>query len=848
MLPDDRSVQDRRVVNRLFRRTSPRHFLAAIAVVVIWAALVAANARWLALDALPPFPGGDPARHAAESAQIFRILSTAPHGLDALWRIAKAHTEYPPLVALVNAAAYGRFGLPVANHDVSRAAGRYNALFLLILLASVYGIAAGIGGWGAGLLATFLVATYPLIFSQARYFMLDMPVAAMAAFSVLLLIHTRAFQNSFWSLVFGVSLGLGMLTKQSFGLFLVGPTLLAAVGGVTSLRRGTGPSAARVEAASLVRWAANGLLVCGAFVATAGWWYIVQMRDSNYFFWLRYIANLSSGPPECGGHFLTVCGVTYYFRALNNSTSFGYLLLLAAALVGLARSRDRDPALGYVLAWAGVGYLLVSLPESKEPRYEMPLLPAVAVLTGVGLTRLAALRPLRSTRVRVAAVCAVVAFGVVQFAAVSFGISWLPEGNEENWSSGGHFFDSHWFPNLFFQRYDAYGAHPVREDWRTSEILNAIVGSFYPRCAGAHSVLVGVYTDAPSLVSQALYYAAAVRAPMLNVDRIDDTTAAVGRFGFVLIHVRSSDERPWFSAPVDFTAVARIDVPRGYVSVYRNRALGLLLDGPVGLAADAAGHLFVAETSRHCVAEFRADGSAVQDWGGEGPEPGQMELPKGITTDRAGNVYVADFGNNRIEEFDRQGRFTRTLGTSGARLGQLNGPWGIAVRPDGRVVVAEMRNDRIQVFDNEGRGVRTWGGYGGGMGQLRFPKGLTLDAAGNVYVVDAGNDRVEKFSPDGHYITTWGTPGTGDGQFTDPVGIWVDDTGAYVTDKGQGAARVQWFSADGRLIGVLRAGVPVSPMDVVRTTDGTLYCTDFQSTRLSRIGRVPPLAYATERP
>lgn len=541
-----------------------RVWSAVFAVLVIWAALIAANARWVALDTRPPFPGGDPARHTAESVQIYRVLDHRDAGV--LHRVAKLHTMYPPLAAFASAPAYALLGIPETIRAAAWAAWRHNAVFLLILLLSVYGLAAAEAGPATGILAAFLAATYPLIFSQARYFMLDMPAAAMSALSVFLLTRSEGFHRISWAVPFGVSLGLGLLTKQSFGEFLVGPTLLAVALGARDAIRS---SAVLRSCRPLGAWLVTGLLVLTVFLITCGWWYAVQFQDSDYLAWIRYITNLSAGPPECQGRFLTFCGATYYFRALNNAISFGYLVLLVVALGALAAARPRSRTLAYVAAWAVGGYLLISLPQSREPRYEMPLLPAVAVLTAVGLRRIMEASVLRSRTIGRLATGAVAAamlvFGGVQFIAISFGISWLPQGRYERWWGDDRITDPDWFPNVFFQRY-AYGDHPVREDWQTDRIFDVVLAHIDARCAGVRWVGVRTQTEYRNYLTQPFAYLAVARAPTVEVDNVQPTQPLT-RYAIIVEHVMPSASA---ERPPGFSPVGTFALPHGSAVVLRN--------------------------------------------------------------------------------------------------------------------------------------------------------------------------------------------------------------------------------------------------------------------------------------
>ena len=76
------------------------------------------------------------------------------------------------------------------------------------------------------------------------------------------------------------------------------------------------------------------------------------------------------------------------------------------------------------------------------------------------------------------------------------------------------------------------------------------------------------------------------------------------------------------------------------------------------MAWDSAGNIYVSDgygNSR--VAKFDKNGKFIKSWGSTGAEPGQFNALHGIALDAQGNVYVADTGNKRIQVFDGDGNF-----------------------------------------------------------------------------------------------------------------------------------------------------------------------------------------------
>ena len=193
---------------------------------------------------------------------------------------------------------------------------------------------------------------------------------------------------------------------------------------------------------------------------------------------------------------------------------------------------------------------------------------------------------------------------------------------------------------------------------------------------------------------------------------------------------------------------------------------------------------------------------ATVAWGGPGSEAGLFRAPKGLATDAQGNLYVADSQNNRIQVLSSSGVLLRQWGSEGSAPGQFLEPWGLAVDAEGYVYVADTWNHRIQVFDPDGRYVREWGTFGQtgatGDGDLLYgPRDVAIDGDGNVYVSDTGNKRIVKYTPQGEMILGIGGAGSDAGRFQEPVGLAVGPDGTlYVADTWN--HRIQAFAPDGQ--------------------------------------------------
>ena len=126
---------------------------------------------------------------------------------------------------------------------------------------------------------------------------------------------------------------------------------------------------------------------------------------------------------------------------------------------------------------------------------------------------------------------------------------------------------------------------------------------------------------------------------------------------------------------------------------------------------------------------------------------GELNGPYGLAADAAGNVYVAELYNHRIQKFTSDGAFITQWGTFGDGNGQFQYPGEMAVDAAGNVYVPEYNQHWVQQFTDDGIFVSKWGSFGNAPGQFEYPAGVATDAAGDIYVADSNNNRVEKFHP-----------------------------------------------------------------------------------------------------
>jgi sugar lactone lactonase YvrE len=208
------------------------------------------------------------------------------------------------------------------------------------------------------------------------------------------------------------------------------------------------------------------------------------------------------------------------------------------------------------------------------------------------------------------------------------------------------------------------------------------------------------------------------------------------------------------------------------------------LNFPTGVAVDGAGNVYIADSSNNRVRKVSPAGvittlagTGVPGFSGETgqADAAQLNFPNGVAADAAGNVYIADSSNHRVRKVIPAGVITTLAGTgvagfSGdtgqATAAQLNIPYGVAADAAGNVYIADRNNHRVRkvsptgvITTLAGTGVAGFSGDTGqaSAAQLDSPNGVAVDAAGNVYIADTFNSRVRKVDPSGVITTLAGT-------------------------------------------------------------------------------------------
>jgi sugar lactone lactonase YvrE len=248
---------------------------------------------------------------------------------------------------------------------------------------------------------------------------------------------------------------------------------------------------------------------------------------------------------------------------------------------------------------------------------------------------------------------------------------------------------------------------------------------------------------------------------------------------------------------------------------------------------DSAGTVYVADTFNATIRKIASSGSVstlAGSAGSRGDADGtgsaaQFNNPSGVAVDAAGNLYVADTYNETIRKVTPTGMVTTLAGSAGISGGNdgtgiyalFNQPDGVAVDASGNICVADTGNAIIRKITPGGvvitvaglPGIAGMGDSASGVAIFNQPHGLVADGAGNIQVADAGNAAIRKIAPDGAVTTLALTAApaettTAQTRANSPTTAAFGTATDTASGGGSGGAMESWFALMLTLLAAMR--------------------------------------------
>jgi 4-amino-4-deoxy-L-arabinose transferase-like glycosyltransferase len=231
-------------------------------------------------------------------------------------------------------------------------------LFLIILILATYGIGKQIRSREAGFIAAMLCSFFPAVYRTVLQFNLELASAAMTALVIYTLFLTRQFRKTGYSVIAGIALFLGLLTRQLVAVFVLGPLLFMAAQGIKNSKNNTRKKVFY-----------NILTFC-SISAVGALIYYHDAQTSGILF-ERFPIVLDD--------------LTYYIRVIPDQAG---ILMTILFFISSAVWMLREEKGGILACWFLLPLAVLSVPTIKSADYTIGYMPVIALVPALTLDKI----------------------------------------------------------------------------------------------------------------------------------------------------------------------------------------------------------------------------------------------------------------------------------------------------------------------------------------------------------------------------------------------------------------------------------------------------------------------------
>jgi len=358
-----------------------------------------------------------------------------------------------------------------------------NMVFFIIMLFSVYGIGKKIFNKNVGLMSAFLLSMYPIMFGVSRIYSLDIALIAMVCTCIYFLMLSDFFNNTTYSILFGISFGLGMITKIMFPIYLIGPLIfylyLSFIDKNNLIKKLIQNRLSKETKKIFIKKTIN----CGISA-------LLGALPPAIFFLpdITTILTTTKGEILRNAFNFGFKEIFFYIiRFLDSQIFLIFFIIFIISFIFFIKNKPKNKKL--LIYWLFIPLVILTLLDSKTFRYSIPVLPVIALISSYYILSIS------NPKIKKAIIYVTVLFSFLQFFVMSYSINFTsddynllisPGANHDETVSKGRA-----YRNIAFLTVNpSYINRPIKkEDWKIQQILDTIESNSVEN----HLVLISIF-------------------------------------------------------------------------------------------------------------------------------------------------------------------------------------------------------------------------------------------------------------------------------------------------------------------------------------------------------------------
>ncbi|KPK96878.1 MAG: hypothetical protein AMJ95_11880 [Omnitrophica WOR_2 bacterium SM23_72] len=392
--------------------------------------------------------------------------------LQGVGRYYEAYFPYRLILPLFSLPWYYLFGLSTDTAVMS------SFLFMAIALFFTYAIASKLFDRPTGVLAAFILSTSPAFFIYYRRFSPDAAIIGLIGLTAYFLLCSDNFQRRGYSVLFGLGLGLSMMTKELSIVFIFGIVIyvLYKIFFYRSFLDARGRKRALINFTIA-------LCLAGVLMFPLYWLHRQRILLSLFGGPFSNAMRQKYGMPAP----LSLQGLTYYIYMIFDFgiSPFACVFFILGLYLFLKRKIDHK---WFLIVWLLSSYVILSSAQTKAWYYGISLLIPIVLITSFGVNTL-----FRNKKARFLLIVIMVIGGIQSLLVYSFPVFKVLD---------------------FFHLKKEYDiSNTINEDWKLAEIVDYIRDNL---SVAQKDALVYVGADLNALSPMTLDYVAAEKKVSLR--------------------------------------------------------------------------------------------------------------------------------------------------------------------------------------------------------------------------------------------------------------------------------------------------------------------------------------------
>ncbi|MDP8217058.1 MAG: glycosyltransferase family 39 protein [Candidatus Kaelpia imicola] len=317
---------------------------------------------------------------------------------DSLY-LSYGHSSYPSLYFLIHSLTgliLGRI-----NHMT---VVTVNSVIVLISALFSYKISSVLKNRSAGCISFIILTLYPATYGISRYPMLETLILALVPLIIYLIIKSQNFSNTKYSILLGLSLCLGLLTKYHFLIFVV-PGIIYELFKLIINWNKNSTSTNKTKCLNIA-------LIIFIALAPAIGYYVKNYKEI-----IRYLLMSYSRKGLIGGETIPSGSLNswffYLFTLINYQLSLPFFLVFISGTINLIFRKKIDQNFTHLWLAILIPYLFLQTGDVKWARYSIGYIPICAIISAIFISGLK--KGLRNTTISV-----LFLFGITQNISSSF--------------------------------------------------------------------------------------------------------------------------------------------------------------------------------------------------------------------------------------------------------------------------------------------------------------------------------------------------------------------------------------------------------------------------------------------